>query len=531
MTATFNMLDHIEKLTPSKGGKYICPVCDGNDLSVSKKGAYKCWSTGCDTGKIRDAVAPWSSEQKERTPRNQHRAAMRPPSKKELDSQALQEEVEIDSQASEFASQVAHGAMSDSEALLAMSTWCKAHKHNTFSAQKLLQEKIKKYRSALPGGGDDDEKPKMLRDYELIQKRFGDKFRWNELFKWVEFEKEEFDVSLAKPFFSIKQRVNVKSGREDISDIVVMLAKDEPFNPVVAYLDAVSARFGDKTSILDAAADRYLGCKKPIHNSCLMRWLISAVARAYEPGCKVDNVLILQGGQGVGKSTFFAILASRDWFDDSFGNSSDKDERLKLHRTWIVEWAEIENAFKRRDVSAIKNFITTQTDALRPPYGRTIRPLKRPSVFCGSTNQREFLADETGNRRFWVVPVSKSVPFSQLTADRDEIWAAAVALYRAGVSWELDDEEKAEMAIERAAYEVTDIWYDEILDFCNGREFVAITDILEVRFNLPKSQQDRKTQIRVKGILSKAGWEPMPNPIWLGESKKRVWKNPIFIVI
>lgn len=521
----FDMLQHIDKLTRTKGGKYICPVCNGENLSVSKNGAYKCFSGACNSEDIREAVAPYGKVDGS-TEQVFDALQYRKPSQRDIDKKVTESEILCRIQVQEVFDQIDEGIMSRADGNLSLSAWGRENKQNIFALTQKLKELLK-VRDEVKGGND-EEKPRMLREYELIKRKFADKFMWNDLFKRIELEKNEFDVTLSKPFFTIKQKMNIKSGRDDISDIVVMIAKENAFNPVTDYLDSVYQRFGNSTTILDGAAKRYLGNDKTIHNTCLTKWLISAVARAYEPGCKVDNVLILQGGQGVGKSTFFSILASREWFDDSFGNSSDKDERLKLHRTWIVEWAEIESAFKRRDVNAIKNFITTQTDAVRPPYGRDIQSLKRPSVFCGSTNQREFLADETGNRRFWVVAVTQRVPFSMLIRDRDAIWAAAVALYKAGVSWELDEDEKIEIATERMAYEMTDTWTDEVLDFCEFKELVAIADILEIRFNLPKSQQDRKTQIRVKGILSKAGWEPLPNPIMMAGTKKRVWKNPSF---
>ncbi|NEP19743.1 MAG: hypothetical protein F6J97_23125 [Leptolyngbya sp. SIO4C1] len=94
-------------------------------------------------------------------------------------------------------------------------------------------------------------------------------------------------------------------------------------------------------------------------------------------------------------------------FDDSVGSVSDKDERLKLHKSWFVEWAELEVVFRRKDVSAVKAFITTQTDQIRPPYGRAVMEFPRPSIIVGTTNFDEFLADPTGNRRFWVIGITQ----------------------------------------------------------------------------------------------------------------------------
>jgi len=113
----------------------------------------------------------------------------------------------------------------------------------------------------------------------------------------------------------------------------------------------------------------------------------------------------LQSPQGWQKSQFLKKLAG-DWFDDSFGAMSDKDERLKLHSAWILEWAELETVFKRKDVAATKAFLSCASDSIRPPYGRETVKMLRPSIIVGTTNETEFLSDTTGNRRFWVVPVT-----------------------------------------------------------------------------------------------------------------------------
>ena len=522
-TLEFNMLDHVEKLTPSKGGKFICPVCGGNDLSISKTGAYKCWSGLCESEAIREAVSP-SNSKKGRSPRNSHRATNRPPSKKDLDSQALLDEITIDNQLTEYASMVADKSMTVSEALLALSTWCKAHKHNIFSAQKLLQEKIKKYKAAAPGG-DDDEKSRMLREYELIKKRFGDQFRWNELFKQVELDGEKFAIGLSKPFFNIIQRMNLKSGRDDIADIVLMYARENSYNPVTEYLDRCFIQHGASTDILKSIAKRYLGTESPIHQILLVKWLISAVARAYQPGCKCDNALILQGSQGLLKSTFFEVLAGSAWFDDTMGSSSDKDERLKLHRAWIVEWAELETIFKKKEVAAVKSFMTTKNDILRPPYGRDIEALPRPSIFCGTTNPKQFLTDSTGNRRFWVIPVEKTIDRMQLERERDQIWGAVIKLYRDGCMWYLTEEEDATLNEARSEFETSDSWNDEIADFIEGKDMVSVQEILDELFKLPIAQHDPKIQGRVRVALTKLNWKASPKTVWHKGKSCKVWNK------
>lgn len=544
------MLDHVDKLTPAKGGKYICPVCDGNDLSISKTGAYKCWSNNCDTGKIRDAVAPWSKEtEKEYKAR---KSAPKSKSSKDLDQDAFYAAVAIECKIDELVYKFDSGdEISASKELLdiELAAWCKAHGHNAFTAGKLFTKKLKdlakarrankaKERETNPemtgtitigyrDDDDDDEKSRMLREYDLIKKRFDNKFRWNELFKQVEFEGEKFSIGSAKSFFNIKQRMNLKSGRDDIADIVLMCAKDNSYNPITDYLDQCFLRHGSNTDILDGMAKRYLGVQEDIYQTLLIKWLTQAVARAYEPGCKADNALILQGPQGFLKSSFFEALAGRQWFDDTMGTASEKDERMKLHRTWIVEWAELETIFKKKDIAAVKSFMTTKTDILRPPYGRDFEELLRPSVFCGTTNPKEFLTDTTGNRRFWVIPITKRIDIPQLKKERDQIWGAIVTLYRnhrdGDKTWHLTEEEDKTLRETQAQFASTDTWDEEIADFLEGKDRVATWEILDELLKLPIALHDKKTQGRVRECLYKLNWTPNSKTVWHKGKASKVW--------
>lgn len=518
-----NILDHLDKLESSKDGKYICPVCGGNDLSISKEGAITCFNSGCSWQSIMDVVAP--IEQK-RSGKRQKTLDFRPPTKKQLDSTANLEEMEVDNKVTELASQVVQNSMTESEALLSLSTWCKAHKHSTFAAQKHLQEKIKQYKKWNAEEGkysDDEDKPRILRDYDMINKKFGQNLRYNRLFSQIELNGKTFEPALAKIEFIVEHGLNLRSGRDDIGDCVTKLAKQNEYHPVREYLEKCITTHGKDTKILEGFTRRYFGTTNPIHQVATIKFLISAVARAYDPGCQVDAALILQGGQGIRKSTFFRVLASSEWFDDSFGNAGDKDERLKLHCAWILEWAELESIFKRKDISQVKGFITTKIDRIRPPYGRSVEIMARSSVFCGTTNQAEFLSDSTGNRRFWVIPVEQEIDTDLLQKERDQIWAAATALYKDGVIWHLTPEESAAMNEGRKAFEATDAWEDEILDWLEGKTEISDREIFENVLKIELSQQDKRSQLRVRDILTRSNWLQRPNPVNYKGMRTRTW--------
>jgi len=300
----------------------------------------------------------------------------------------------------------------------------------------------------------------------------------------------------------------------------ISLAKQESYDPVAQYLTTV-AQAHQGSAILEELARRYFGTIDPIYEALIRKTLIAAVARVFQPGCNVQHALILQGPQGYFKSTFFKLLCGEQFFDDTMGSANDKDERLKLHRFWFIEWAELEALFRRKDISTVKAFITTAYDNIRPPYGRTTVTYNRRSIIVGTTNEDDFLRDPTGNRRFWVIPVQKPIPIARLEQERDQIWAAAVHAYRAGEQWHLSQEEAAIAAEVANEFEDTDPWESYIEQWLEATNqiFYSINEILEQLFRLEPSEIDRKQQMRVAQCLKKLGWEKS----YKGKDRKRGW--------
>lgn len=434
---------------------------------------------------------------------------------KSAEKSAAKVEIKVD----DLVMMVAGGYDSKETAQVSLAAWCKEEGHDKFAASQLFRKKLKALET-----DDDEESPRLLREYEKIGRKFGDRLKFNELRKEIELDGEFIDPAMAKLELVVTHRQNLKGCREDISDSLVMLSKQNAYSPVVEYLKTAYATHGQNNELINSVAARYLGTNEPIHQTLIKRFLIAAVARAFEPGCKHDCALILQGPQGYFKSTFFKILASADWFDDSLGLASDKDERLKLHRSWILEWAELETVFKRRDVSQVKAFMSSAIDILRPPYGRSIQVLKRSSVIVGTTNQAEFLADTTGNRRFWVVPIANPLDITALAADRDRIWASAVALYKSKEPWWLSKKEEQQVDNQRSQFEAVDPWVFPIQEYVNGRPAVSTEEVLMSALEMEKSKHNSGHARRVADIMRKLGWEQTANPVAYGGTRKRIWR-------
>jgi predicted P-loop ATPase len=173
----------------------------------------------------------------------------------------------------------------------------------------------------------------------------------------------------------------------------------------------------------------------------------------------MDYCLVLKGGQGLLKSTSLKALAGGEWFTSSHARD-DKDFLLNVHSCWIYELAELETITNKTQSGALKNLITTATDTFRTPYGRTSEKHHRQSVFCATVNKEEFLRDDTGNRRFWVVPIegANKLDREAITAARDAIWKAAVLAHEAGELPMLTKEMEALSALQNEQFNEQDPW-------------------------------------------------------------------------
>jgi len=256
----------------------------------------------------------------------------------------------------------------------------------------------------------------------------------------------------------------------------------------------------------------YLGVEDSLYARAVGRkWLVSAVARIMQPGCKADVCLILESfKQGKLKSTALRSLCGDEWFSDTFGDIGNKDTLLSFRGKWILEVQEIDRIFLRES-SEIKDFISKQTDIYRPPYGREVIEVPREFVFSGTTNKDDYLRDETGGRRFWPVQVS-NVHVDALRVDRDQLWAEAVWLYREGETWWISsqDEELARQAeqAQRARYE-GDPWECAVMEYCSmvsaGRP-IQIEEILTGRIGKKLADVTKQDRNRIAKILYSAGY-------------------------
>lgn len=222
-------------------------------------------------------------------------------------------------------------------------------------------------------------------------------------------------------------------GNNNVDCALDIYNQQHAFNPVVDYLKRLH---WDGVERLDTLLIDYLGAQDTKYNRTVCRKAFTAaVARAMNPGCKYDNMLILAGKQGSYKSTILNKM-SRGWFNDNLCSFEGKEASELLRGAWIVEVSELD-ALRKSDISRVKQFLSMRADRYRAAYGRHVKELPRCCVFFGSTNTYDFLRDMTGNRRFWPVDVMVNEPTKSVRTDLtddviDQMWAEATQRWRKG---------------------------------------------------------------------------------------------------
>jgi len=325
-------------------------------------------------------------------------------------------------------------------------------------------------------------------------------------------------------------QTGLKMGRDLVERALAVVADEHAYHPVRDYLSSLA---WDCVPRIERVAKEILGAADTQLNRTMIRkTLISAVARVFEPGCKVDTMLVLQGKQGAMKSSFFRALASPWFIDTPIDISSDATRAYQvMRRAWLFEWAELETLLKARDVSTIKAFMSSPEDTYIAKYGRHPIVVKRSGIVVGSINPLQFLEDETGSRRIWPMRVADRVRLDLAHEWRDSLWAEAVALYREWVGrgrrlderpWWLTDEEDAELRTIHEEHRVGDIWEDSILPWADLQaEPFTTTRAIEKALSKPAGQCTRNDEMRVGKILKAAGYEKKSH----GEKRTKMWRR------
>lgn len=303
------------------------------------------------------------------------------------------------------------------------------------------------------------------------------------------------------------QGCKLNPSKEATGDAISAIAHRRAYHPVRDYLDNLT---WDGVPRLNTLARGYLGGEDTEYTRTVLPMaLIGAVARIYQPGAKVDNVLILEGAQGLYKSTACSALFGAEWFADELPDVSSKDAAIQLLGKWAIELAELD-AMRRAERSAMKKFISRCVDTYRPPYGRTAVDVPRQCVFVGTTNDATYLQDPTGNRRWWPLRVLRRCDVEALRRDRDQLWAEAVARYQAGEPWWLTPEQEQRLAVpEQDARREADPWEDPIRQWLTEQERTMVTpeEVARGALFIAFEKHNAAINSRIASCLQRCGYE------------------------
>ncbi len=313
---------------------------------------------------------------------------------------------------------------------------------------------------------------------------------------------KEWDAQATRELTVWMQRVGeIKlASTERIYEAVETVAHNNPRNCLTEWLNGLT---WDETSRLPMLLPTGFGTPlDAYHVQVGQCWLLSMVARAYQPGCKVDTMPILEGKQGIGKSTALRILAG-DWFAEVHAEFGSTDFCLSLLGHWLHEVPEM-HGFSKTDVNQIKRTLSAANDRYRAPYGRTTETHPRQSVFLGTTNDDNYHNDHTGGRRFWPVACT-AISLDWLRENREQLFAEAVHAYRAGAQWWDVPAEAAAAAI--AARRQVDPWEEVIAAHLDDDRTYTARQLLNVPLDVDTDKQTPQLANRVAKILRQLGWE------------------------
>jgi hypothetical protein len=328
----------------------------------------------------------------------------------------------------------------------------------------------------------------------------------------------------------------IKWKKTETIDGIVDLADQNRFDPVLDSLLALTADVEPLPDNLWLALDELLlGTKNKVAAAFLPMYLVSAIARLMNPGCKVDQSLVLIGPQGIGKSrwgqaTFGidskSLSGSSAYVVDHLGSRLDKDDVTRMHRAWAVELGELDGIVRRTDQESFKAFLTRQTDVIRRPYKAGDEEMPRRNVFFGTSNGAP-LKDLTGSRRFVCVGLGdQPLPLDQVMQYRAALWAKALEEYQAGAQWWSTNNEAAEIAVQNCDFQTLEPWAEVVGKYLQDRSsalYVTLQEILD-HMELPMTSRNSGTGSKITQLVEALGWAKQRKLI--GGVQLRAFFNP-----
>ncbi|MGO9049410.1 MAG: VapE domain-containing protein [Xanthobacteraceae bacterium] len=317
---------------------------------------------------------------------------------------------------------------------------------------------------------------------------------------------QDVDVTMLQEWFQLNGLMEIRP--DVVHRAIDFQAREHAFHPVRNYLNGLQ---WDGKPRVESWLHSYLGADDSDYTKAIgSMFLIAAVARIYQPGCKADYMMVLEGLQGEYKSIICEVLAG-EWFSDQLPDiaKAGKDVSQHLRGKWIIEVSEMDS-MRKAESSQLKSFLSRTTERYRPSYGRKDVNEPRQCLFIGTTNKSAYLRDETGNRRYWPVKTG-AIDLQALKADRDQLWAEALQLFRSGLQWWPSRAfEKAHIKPEQEERYEEDAWEGPIADYLDGLidPKTTISSVAKCALGVPSDARiGTAEQRRIMAVLERLGWE------------------------
>jgi putative DNA primase/helicase len=334
--------------------------------------------------------------------------------------------------------------------------------------------------------------------------RWSGRLRWSRFEQIVVFDGRPLrDTDLSRIAIWLDDVYDLRGAADALHRAVNLVSEDHSFHPVCDWLNGL---VWDGQPRLDHLLVTYLrAVDTPLHRKFSAGWLIGACARAFEPGCQLDTMLVLIGRQGAGKSQACeALVPVRSWFGDTGFDIGNKDAFMNLHGKWIYELPEGESLRNASD-EATKAFITSRVDRYRAPFARLAEDHPRQVAFVATGNIDEVLRDPTGGRRYWPVRVGEP-DLAGLRRDRVQLFAEAVARYQRGEIWHLDGEYPALLIEAQRDFEVAEAWEAALAPWVARQTGpFTVEDAMGDGLHLRIDQLDGKRRQRAGRALARLG--------------------------
>ncbi len=347
---------------------------------------------------------------------------------------------------------------------------------------------------------------------------------WNEKQCYIGKRIDESDITKLKLYLTTIHQI--EPPRSVLGEVCELISAAYSYHPVKQYIEKEK---WDGVKRLEEWMIHSFGCQDNVYiREVSQKFLIAAVNRIYNPGCKFDHMLIIEGEQGIGKSTLIEELA-HSWYLDTTFDNKDKDLIDAMNSAFIIEISEL-SGMSKKDVDWMKGFITRKVDRIRLPYAARTKDFRRKSVLVGTYNpsgNNSYLRDDTGNRRFWPVECT-SINLSYVKKYKGQLWAEAYEMYKKKSLYYLNSKESLkilyEMHEDREFHGPNQLRVENYLRDIE-RKSVTTDEILNQCLNIKST--DDKTLGRAYAIMGiqmkKLGWKK-----GRGE-EKHLYFNPKYI--